>query len=74
MVLLIMGMKYVYGDIIQSKLDEINHFHTNEKYLPDITLPEAIIGYSSLEEALAGIETIVLAVPTKAIREVLREN
>ena len=54
------------------QINEINALHTNEKYFPDITLQSSIIGYSSLEEALDGIKIIVLAVPTKAIREVLR--
>ncbi|WP_210365520.1 NAD(P)H-dependent glycerol-3-phosphate dehydrogenase [Bacillus sp. REN3] len=53
------------------QIDEINQFHTNKKYLPEIELPSGIIGYSSLKEALEGIETVILAVPTKAIREVL---
>lgn len=55
----------------QKQIDEINQFHINEKYLPGIQLSEAIKGYFSLEEALEGIETIILAVPTKAYREVL---
>jgi glycerol-3-phosphate dehydrogenase (NAD(P)+) len=53
------------------QIEEINKEHSNKKYLPDIRLSENIVGYSSLEEALSGIEIIVLAVPTKAIREVL---
>lgn len=53
------------------QINEINTLHTNGKYLPDITLQSSIIGFSSLEEALDGIKIIVLAVPTKAIREVL---
>ena len=53
------------------QINEINTLHTNKKYLPNITLQNSIIGYSSLEEALDGIEIMVLAVPTKAIREVL---
>ena len=55
----------------EKQIDEINQFHTNEKYLPGIKLPEGIKGYFSLEQALEGVETIVLAVPTKAYREVL---
>lgn len=55
----------------ESQVAEINQFHTNNKYLPEITLPELIIGYGSLSDALNGIETVILAVPTKAIREVL---
>lgn len=55
------------------QIEEINQFHTNEKYLAGVVLPNEIIGYSSLKESLEGIDTIVLAVPTKAIREVLRD-
>jgi glycerol-3-phosphate dehydrogenase (NAD(P)+) len=55
----------------EDQVKEINGCHTNKKYLPEITLPETIVGYASLHDALAGVETIILAVPTKAIREVL---
>lgn len=55
------------------QINEINHNHTNEKYLPNIQLSEAIVGYSSLQQAMENIEMIILAVPTKAIREVLRK-
>lgn len=55
----------------EKQINEINQSHTNEKYLPGIHLPEGIKGYSLLAEAVEGIETIVLAVPTKAYREVL---
>lgn len=55
----------------QCQVDEINQFHTNKKYLPEIDLPKLIVGYASLNDALTGIETIILAVPTKAIREVI---
>jgi glycerol-3-phosphate dehydrogenase (NAD(P)+) len=53
------------------QVEEINQFHTNKKYLPEIILPELIVGYASLLDALVGVEKIILAVPTKAIREVL---
>ena len=55
----------------ENQVNEINESHTNKKYLPDITLPALIAGYASLNDALAGVENIILAVPTKAIREVL---
>jgi glycerol-3-phosphate dehydrogenase (NAD(P)+) len=57
----------------EEQIKEINEKHTNSKYLPNILLPESIVGYLSLEEALEGIETIIMAVPTKAIREVTRK-
>ncbi|OIK12279.1 NAD(P)H-dependent glycerol-3-phosphate dehydrogenase [Bacillus sp. MUM 13] len=55
----------------EDQISEINEHHTNHKYLPDITLPEGIRGYHSLSQALDGVTVAVLAVPTKAIREVL---
>lgn len=53
--------------------DEINHHHTNAAYLPDVSLPANLKATSNLSEAIAHGETIVIAVPTKAIREVCRE-
>lgn len=49
---------------------EINEAHTNKKYLPNTILPENLVATSSLEEAARHAKTIVVAVPTKAIREV----
>jgi glycerol-3-phosphate dehydrogenase (NAD(P)+) len=55
----------------ESQVQEINQSHTNKRYLPEIVLPELIVGYASLKDALAGIKEVILAVPTKAIREVI---
>lgn len=55
----------------EEQVKEINETHTNKKYLPDIVLSELIVGYASLSDALAGVDTLILAVPTKAIREVI---
>ncbi|MEW9049816.1 MAG: NAD(P)H-dependent glycerol-3-phosphate dehydrogenase [Neobacillus sp.] len=55
----------------ESQVNEINQYHTNKKYLPEIILPDLIIGYASLTDALADVRTVILAVPTKAIREVV---
>ena len=64
-------MKYDYGDINQNQIEEINQEHSNKKYLPDVHLPENIDGYIFTRRCISGLEIIVLAVPTKAIREVL---
>ncbi|WP_203361883.1 NAD(P)H-dependent glycerol-3-phosphate dehydrogenase [Bacillus sp. REN10] len=56
----------------QARIQEINEQHTNHQYLPNIELPANIVGYHSMAEVLDGIDLMVLAVPTKAIREVLR--
>lgn len=55
------------------QVEEINTHHTNEKYLPGVELPKGIMAYAELREALSGIDTVILAVPTKAIREVIRK-
>ncbi|NEY71240.1 NAD(P)H-dependent glycerol-3-phosphate dehydrogenase [Bacillus mesophilus] len=57
----------------EAQINEINNQHTNEKYLPGIILPGNIKGYTSLQESLEGIGRIILAVPTKAIREVMAQ-
>ncbi len=54
-------------------VQEINEQHANSKYLPDVQLPKGIKGYESLEMAIKDVHIIVLAVPTKAIREVCRQ-
>lgn len=56
----------------ESQIREINDKHENKKYLHDILLPISIKGYTSLEQVLSGVNTIILAVPTKAIREVIQ--
>lgn len=57
----------------EAQIDEINTHRTNHKYLPDIKLPQGITGYSSLDSALRDLDIIILAVPTKAIRDVLKD-
>ena len=51
----------------EKQMNEINEEHTNEKYLPGIKLPENINGYFFVRRSIEGVETVVLAVPTKAI-------
>lgn len=50
--------------------DEINEMHTNKAYLPETVLPANLRATSDIAAAVAHSETIVVAVPTKAIREV----
>ncbi|MBF0710208.1 MULTISPECIES: NAD(P)H-dependent glycerol-3-phosphate dehydrogenase [unclassified Gemella] len=53
--------------------NEINLEHTNRKYLKDIVLPEKLVATSSLEEAVQYGDLLVVAVPTKAMREVCKD-
>lgn len=57
--------------------NEINQQHTNKRYLKETTLPEALKATDDLAKAVSHAEVFVLAVPTKAIREVcadIRKN
>ncbi|MFK8793396.1 NAD(P)H-dependent glycerol-3-phosphate dehydrogenase [Planococcus plakortidis] len=51
---------------------EINR-HTNERYLKGVRLPDPLKATAKLDEAVAHADIFVLAVPTKAIREVSRD-
>lgn len=57
----------------QDQAEEINTEHTNKEYLPNTVLPAGLRATASLEEAAGHGKTIVVAVPTKAIREVCGE-
>ena len=52
---------------------QINETHQNEKYLPGVSLPLNIKATTSMEEAILEAETVILAVPTKAMREVCKQ-
>ena len=49
-------------------VDQINSSHINGDYLPDLLLPEAISATTDPEEAVEGVDIVVLAVPSQALR------
>ncbi|MDC3415387.1 NAD(P)H-dependent glycerol-3-phosphate dehydrogenase [Aquibacillus salsiterrae] len=54
----------------QDHANEMNQRRQNEKYLPGVHLPEKIVAYYQLDEAVKDVSTVLVVVPTKAIREV----
>lgn len=52
---------------------EINTQHTNACYLKDFTLPENVRATTSHEEALAGADAAIFAVPSSFLRGVARD-
>lgn len=56
----------------KDQVDEINETRQNKRYL-DVVLPDSIRAYHDIEEAVAGAEAIVIVVPSKAMREVMRK-
>lgn len=56
-----------------AQIDEINTYHTNRHYLPDLKIPESIRGCKDLKDAIDGADAILFVVPTKAMRIVAKE-
>lgn len=56
----------------EDQVNEINTYHTNERYLPGVILPKSITAYMNMENALEGVEHILLVTPTKSVRDVLK--
>ncbi len=48
--------------------DEVNTGHTNQRYLPGIVLPTRIRATSDPAEALNGVTTVLLGVPSQTLR------
>ena len=53
----------------KEQANEMNIQHTNVKYLPTTILPTNLKATSDIAEAVTHAEIIVMAVPTKGIRE-----
>jgi len=51
----------------------INRDHENARYLPGICLPDALTATASLVEALAGVDVVLVAVPSHGFRGVLEK-
>lgn len=52
---------------------EINHSHHNPRYLTDSSLHESLKATGDLEEALTDAGTVVLVVPSHAMRSIVRQ-
>lgn len=57
----------------ENTVDEINQSHQNKRYLKDVTLIETIKATSQLEQAVNFSDIFLIALPTKAIRDVVTE-
>jgi glycerol-3-phosphate dehydrogenase (NAD(P)+) len=52
-------------------VDRLNRTHRNDDYLPDIDLPAELAATVALEDACAGADVVVMAVPSHGFRAVL---
>lgn len=51
------------------RLREIHQSKSNSRYLPDVSIPDTIQFQENLTRAIQGAEFIILAIPSKAIRQ-----
>ena len=54
-------------------VDQINRHHVNGDYLPDLRLPQAISATTDPQEAMDGVDIVVLAVPSQTLRSHLTQ-
>ncbi len=57
----------------EATVNEINTHHTNKKYLPDATLPEALKATNDIREAVIDADVLVVGIPSTNFRRVLEE-
>ena len=57
----------------EATVAEINEHHTNEKYLPGATLRDGVRATSSIEEAVAAVDVLVMGIPSQGFRSVLEQ-
>ncbi len=57
----------------QDTVDEINMHHSNTKYLPDAVLPKNVRATNDVEEAVSGMDVIVMGIPSQSFRGVLEQ-
>ncbi|HZM68531.1 MAG TPA: NAD(P)H-dependent glycerol-3-phosphate dehydrogenase [Nakamurella sp.] len=55
-----------------SVANSVRDKHVNSEYLPGVDLPETLTATSDFDEALDGVDAVVLGVPSQALRENLR--
>lgn len=66
------GHKVVLYDTDSEIVDEINNLHTNLSKLPNGKLPNTVTATTDLNLAVNSCSNVLIAVPTKVVRDVLK--
>ena len=53
----------------QEQAEELNQLRENRRYLPDIQLPDGISASSNMQAAVAGVDAVLVVVPSQAFRD-----
>lgn len=59
-------------DLNQEVVNDINQNHQNSRFFDDLKLPSSLVATTNLKEAMKDAQMILLSVPTKVIRDVLK--
>ncbi|SFJ57662.1 NAD(P)H-dependent glycerol-3-phosphate dehydrogenase [Thermoflavimicrobium dichotomicum] len=73
MVLVENGHQVIIWGRREDLVQEINEQHTNQRYLPNVRLPEQLKATSSLSEAVAGKDVVVFVVPSHSMRTIAKQ-
>ena len=67
----------VIGSVIWSRrqdaVDELLKERTNKKYLPGVVIPDSIQATTDRKEAVDGADIVILAVPSRAVAQTVRD-
>lgn len=67
------GVQTVIWGRDKAIVDEINRSSTNERHLPGVLLPKALLVAAQMSDALAGAEVVLIVVPSLSVRSVARQ-
>ncbi len=67
------GHPVVLWDISPEHIQAMQKAHINEKYLPDIPLPESLKFSDQLEQTISESDTLLIAIPSHAVRGFLQK-
>ena len=62
------GIEVAIYDREATVVEDINTNRKNDKYIKDLNIPQNVTAYNNLEDAVNGIDFLVLAVPSHIIR------
>lgn len=68
------GHPVVLWDISPEHIQAMQKTHINEKYLPDIPLPESLKFSDQLEQTISESDTLLIAIPSHAVRGFLQKS
>ena len=57
----------------QDAVDELLKERTNKKYLPGVVIPDSIQATTDRKEAVDGADIVILAVPSRAVAQTVRD-